>query len=67
MIFSTGTYSYLAEIIFVFLVTDLLRYKPIIVLDGISAVVTWSLLIWGKSILHMQVMISVRFEVGIYL
>lgn len=56
VIFSTGTYAYLAELVFVFLVTDLLRYKPIIVLDGISAIVTWTLLIWGKGIQLMQVM-----------
>ncbi|PNF28260.1 Thiamine transporter 2 [Cryptotermes secundus] len=56
VIFSTGTYAYLVEIIFVFLVTDLFRYKPVIVLDGVFAIITWSLLIWGKSILQMQVM-----------
>ena len=59
VIFSTGTYVYLAQLVFVFLATDLLRYKPIIVLEGISAIVTWSLLIWGKSIQLMQVMIVI--------
>jgi len=56
VIFATGTYIYLAQLVFVFLVTDLLRYKPVIVLDGISAIVTWSLLIWGQGIQVMQVM-----------
>ncbi|XP_021934275.1 thiamine transporter 2-like isoform X2 [Zootermopsis nevadensis] len=55
-IFPIGTYAYLAELVIVFLVTDLLRYKPIIVLDGIFGVLTWSLLIWGKDILTMQIM-----------
>jgi thiamine transporter 2/3 len=62
VIFSTGTYAYLAELVFVFLVTDLLRYKPIIVLDGISAIVTWTLLIWGKGIQLMQVMFFIGFH-----
>jgi Reduced folate carrier. len=62
VIFSTGTYVYLAELVFVFLVTDLLRYKPVIVLDGISAIVTWSLLIWEKSVQLMQVMIVTGFH-----
>jgi thiamine transporter 2/3 len=62
VIFATGTYVYLAELVFVFLVTDLLRYKPVIVMDGISAIVTWSLLIWGKGIQVMQVMIAIGFH-----
>jgi thiamine transporter 2/3 len=62
VIFSTGTYAYLVELVFVFLVTDLLRYKPVIVLDGISAIVTWTLLIWGKSIQLMQVMFVIGFH-----
>ncbi|PSN41001.1 Folate transporter 1 [Blattella germanica] len=55
-IFSTGTYAYLAELIFVFLLTDFLRYKPVIILDGIFAIITWSLLIWGTTTFQMQVM-----------
>jgi thiamine transporter 2/3 len=65
VIFSTGTYAYLAELIFVFLVTDLLRYKPVIVFDGISAIITWIILIWGSSTLQMQVMISFTWNVSI--
>lgn len=59
VIFSTGTYSYLVETVFVFLVTDFFRYKPIIVLDGISAIIAWTLLIWGTSITQMQVVIFI--------
>ncbi|XP_069676610.1 thiamine transporter 1-like [Periplaneta americana] len=55
-IFSTGTYSYLVELVFVFLVTDLLRYKPVIIFDGIFAIITWSLLIWGFGVPVMQIM-----------
>ncbi|PSN41002.1 Thiamine transporter 2 [Blattella germanica] len=55
-IFPVGTYAYLGELVIVFLVTDFLRYKPIIILDGVFAIVTWSLLIWGKDIFTMQIM-----------
>jgi thiamine transporter 2/3 len=54
-IFPVGTYAYLVELVVVFLVTDFLCYKPIIVLDGIFAILTWSLLIWGNDVLTMQV------------
>ena len=56
-IFPVGTYSYLIALVIVFLVTDLLRYKPVIILDGLFAVATWSLLIWGKNVLAMQVIL----------
>jgi len=62
VIFATGTYVYLAQLVFVFLVTDLLRYKPVIVLEGISAIITWSLLIWGKGVQLMQVKIVIGFH-----
>ncbi|KAJ9581500.1 hypothetical protein L9F63_023326 [Diploptera punctata] len=55
-IFSTGTYAYLIEIAFVFLLTDFLRYKPVIILEGMFAIITWSLLIWGETTFQMQVM-----------
>jgi len=54
-IFPVGTYAYLAQLVLVFLVTDFLRYKPIIILNGMFGTVTWSLLIVGKDILTMQV------------
>jgi thiamine transporter 2/3 len=54
-IFPIGTYAYLAELVIVFLVTDFLRYKPVIVLHGTFAVLTWILLIWGKDVVTMQV------------
>ncbi|KAJ9581497.1 hypothetical protein L9F63_023323, partial [Diploptera punctata] len=55
-IFPVGTYTYLAALVVVFLVTDLLRYKPVIIIDGLFAVATWSLLIWGKDVLAMQIL-----------
>lgn len=54
-IFPVGTYAYLAELVVVFLVTDFLRYKPVIILNGIFGIATWSLLIVGKDVLTVQV------------
>lgn len=54
-IFPIGTYAYLAELVVVFLVTDFLRYKPVIILGSMFGIMTWSLLTVGKDILTMQV------------
>ena len=35
------TYSYLAILILVFLLTDLAKYKPVIVLEGFAYIATW--------------------------
>lgn len=33
-IYPVGTYSYLAQLVLVFLITDFLRFKPVIILSG---------------------------------
>ncbi|XP_078420694.1 thiamine transporter 2-like [Cetorhinus maximus] len=53
-IFPVWTYSYLAMLIPVFLVTDYLRYKPIIVLQGVSFIITWLMLLFAQGVLAMQ-------------
>ncbi|EJD76177.1 reduced folate carrier [Loa loa] len=45
--YSCGAYIFL---------TDILRYKPIIVLEALSLFSTWALLLWGKTVWHMQFM-----------
>ncbi|XP_040477730.1 reduced folate transporter [Ursus maritimus] len=50
------SYSYLAVLVPVFLLTDYLRYKPVLVLQGLSYVSVWLLLLLGRSVLHMQLM-----------
>ncbi|XP_047702798.1 reduced folate transporter isoform X2 [Prionailurus viverrinus] len=50
------SYSYLAVLVPVFLLTDYLRYKPVLVLQGLSYVSVWLLLLLGDSVLHMQFM-----------
>nr|CAH7712946.1 unnamed protein product [Callosobruchus chinensis] len=48
--YPVGTYSYLVQLVVVFLITDLCRYKPLIVILGISGCIVWSLLLWTKSL-----------------
>lgn len=47
-------YSYLVASLFVFLFTDFLLYKPVIILEAFSYLLTRLLLIWGTSVLSMQ-------------
>ncbi|XP_067851182.1 thiamine transporter 2-like [Heptranchias perlo] len=53
-IFPVWTYSYLVMLFPVFLVTDYLRYKPIILLQGIGFFITWLILLFAQGILAMQ-------------
>ena len=50
------TYSYLCLLVVVFLITDLARYKVVIVVEGFAYVATWSLLLWGSGVAWMQAM-----------
>ncbi|NXT30593.1 S19A3 protein, partial [Syrrhaptes paradoxus] len=55
-IYPVWTYSYLALLFPVFLITDYVRYKPIIILQGISYIVTWLLLLFAHGVVAMQLM-----------
>ncbi|XP_031452053.1 thiamine transporter 2-like [Phasianus colchicus] len=55
-VFPVWTYSYLALLVPVFLITDYVRYKPILLLQGISFIVTWLLLLFAHGLVAMQVM-----------
>ncbi|XP_021466642.2 reduced folate transporter [Oncorhynchus mykiss] len=50
------SYSYMAVLVPVFLLTDVLRYKPVLVLSSLSHVAIWLLLLLGSSLLEMQFM-----------
>ncbi|CRK86357.1 CLUMA_CG000202, isoform A [Clunio marinus] len=52
-IYPFGTYMYLAQLCLVFLVTDILRYKPIIIVSAVVALIMWSLLLWTSSLLAL--------------
>ncbi len=59
-IYPVWTYSYLAALFFVFLVTDKLQYRPVILLEGLACLATRILLIWTGSVLSMQFMQVVK-------
>ncbi|XP_008640306.1 PREDICTED: thiamine transporter 2-like, partial [Corvus brachyrhynchos] len=54
-IFPVWTYSYLALLFPVFLLTDYVRYKPVLLLQGISLIITWLLLLFAHGVMAMQV------------
>ncbi|XP_012527778.1 thiamine transporter 2 [Monomorium pharaonis] len=55
-IYPVSTYSYLATLILVFLITDFVRYKPIIVLCGASGIVTFLMIILGQTVIVFQIL-----------
>ncbi|XP_039711496.1 thiamine transporter 2 isoform X2 [Pteropus medius] len=61
-IFPVWTYSYLVLLLPVFILTDYVRYKPVLILQGISFIITWLLLLFGQGVKAMQV---VEFFYGI--
>lgn len=61
-IYPVWTYSYLVTLSVVFLVTDLLRYKPVIIVEGLAYLATRIFLIWASGVLAMQFM---QFAYGI--
>ncbi|PAV64237.1 hypothetical protein WR25_12553 [Diploscapter pachys] len=55
-IYPFWTYSYLVALIPVFFLTDILRYKPVIVLEACCLCGTWAFLVWGQGVWEMQLM-----------
>ena len=55
-VYPVWTYGYLVFLFAVFLLTDFLRYKPLIIIESLSYLVTRILLIWGEGVAVMQVM-----------
>lgn len=55
-VYPIWTYSYLVVLFIVFLVTDALRYKPLIITEGLAYLTTRILLIWANGVLAMQFM-----------
>ncbi|KAH8319065.1 hypothetical protein KR067_006740 [Drosophila pandora] len=54
-VYPFGTYAVLAQLVIVFLITDLVRYKPVIVLSAVAGIVLFSLLIWSRTLRWLQV------------
>ncbi|KAA8593943.1 hypothetical protein FQN60_004777 [Etheostoma spectabile] len=55
-IFPVWTYSYLSVLVPVFLLTDWLRYKPVVVFQSVTLFITTAMLLWLKSVPAMQAM-----------
>ncbi|XP_065598108.1 thiamine transporter 1 isoform X3 [Cyrtonyx montezumae] len=55
-IYPVWTYSYLALLFPVFLATDYLRYKPMVLLQGLSLIVTWFLLLYAQELRAFQLL-----------
>ncbi|XP_051465630.1 thiamine transporter 1 isoform X3 [Apus apus] len=53
-IYPVWTYSYLALLFPVFLATDYLRYKPVVLLQGLSLIVTWFMLLYAQGLRAIQ-------------
>ncbi|CAD0195259.1 unnamed protein product [Chrysodeixis includens] len=63
-VYPVGTYSYLALLVLVFLVTDFLRFKPVIILSGISGISVYAILLWTTSLAWLKV---TQFIYGLYM
>ncbi|XP_041433691.1 solute carrier family 19 (folate transporter), member 1 L homeolog isoform X1 [Xenopus laevis] len=50
------SYSYMAVLVPVFLLTDYLRYTPVLILQSLSHISVWLLLIFGTDVIAMQFM-----------
>ena len=55
-IFPVWTYSYLSVLVPVFLLTDWLRYKPVVIFQCLSLFATTATLLWLRSVAAMQAM-----------
>ncbi|MCI4375694.1 hypothetical protein PGIGA_G00112420 [Pangasianodon gigas] len=55
-IYPLWTYSYLILLFPVFLATDYLRYKPVIILQAASYVITYAMLVKAQGVLAMQLL-----------
>uniref|UniRef100_A0A3B4VC18 Solute carrier family 19 member 3 n=1 Tax=Seriola dumerili TaxID=41447 RepID=A0A3B4VC18_SERDU len=55
-IFPVWTYSYLSVLVPVFLLTDWLRYKPVVVFQCVMLFITTAMILWTKTVPAMQAM-----------
>ena len=55
-VYPIWTYSYLVVLFIVFIITDVLRYKPLVITEASAYLTTRILLIWGNGVLAMQFM-----------
>ncbi|XP_015174418.1 PREDICTED: thiamine transporter 1-like [Polistes dominula] len=63
-IYPVSTYCYFLTLVIIFLITDFVRYKPVIILCSISGFITFFVLILAKTVIVVQV---VEFFYGLFL
>ena len=63
-VYPVWSYSSFALLVPVFLLTDLVKYNPMIIFEGLSYVVTWVLLLWAEGVAWMQATQFVHFDGG---
>ncbi|KAJ8733805.1 hypothetical protein PYW07_014356 [Mythimna separata] len=63
-VYPIGTYSYLGLLVVVFLITDFLRFKPVIILSGLSGIAVYAILLWTSSLEWVQ---ASQFFYGLYI
>ncbi|XP_004521825.1 thiamine transporter 1 [Ceratitis capitata] len=54
-IYPFGTYAVLAQLAVIFLITDILRYKPIIILSACTGIILFAILLWTNLIWELQI------------
>ncbi|KAM3727934.1 Folate transporter [Dirofilaria immitis] len=55
-IYPLWTYSYLIAMIPIFFLTDILRHKPVVVLEAVSYCISHVIILWGNKVWQMQLM-----------
>nr|CAB3266128.1 thiamine transporter 1-like [Phallusia mammillata] len=70
-VYPVWIYSYLASLIPVFLITDYVKYKPVIIAQGIGYISCWLLLCFASGVPMMQLMqfcygVATAGEIGYY-
>jgi len=53
-VYPIATYSYMGQAIVAFLITDFLRYKPLILLSGVTGIIVWSLFLGAQGLFGLQ-------------
>lgn len=54
-VYPVGTYSYLIQVLVIFFITDLCRYKPLIIVLGCAGIIVYGMLLWTYTLLELQI------------
>ncbi|XP_037882837.1 thiamine transporter 1 [Glossina fuscipes] len=55
LVYPFGTYAVFAQLVLVFLLTDMLRYKPIIILSACAGIALFAILLWTRKIWELLI------------